>query len=542
MSDASEILKSVHIGLDVAIFLLNTDRGSQAIKLCEECAILIQNLDSGIHLDTSDALFNAHYAITACIKCAERNAKKLLCKFHLAGRLTMQLGDKYKAQTRFVEAKQLFKSVLTIRQMICCMRIELVAHGRLGHVCLSLGEIQNAKKYYQKALAIAIEIGDREEESTTYRNLGVAFFSLGEYQTAKKYAEKALAIAIEIGDREGEKSAYRDLGCVFHSLGKYQKAKEYLEKALAIAIETGDREEEGGAYRNLGAVFSSLGEYQKAIVYQKKALAIAIEIGHREEEGVGYCGIGIDYARLRKSWQAKQCLDKAVGVSIAIGSRELEARATAALAGVCNDVNDFQKAKEHCEKALTISRECGYRDLEAATYITLGNTYHFLGKCGEAEDCLEKACIISSQIGNKMMEFESLLSIIQFKLTHSEVAKAKHYLIHCIEKYEQIRAFLKGNSEFKMSLLEVHGTSPYQLLSRLLCETEKLQDALYVEELGRARVLAELMADKYSVQSHISANPHSWVGIENIVKRESNSDFLKEEFKGDNKEAKKGTE
>ncbi|XP_022809967.1 tetratricopeptide repeat protein 28-like [Stylophora pistillata] len=125
-----------------------------------------------------------------------------------------------------------------------------------------------------------------------------------------------------------------------------------------------------------------------------------------------------------------------------------------------------------------------------------------------------------------MMEFESLINIIQFKLTHSEVAEAKHYLIHCIEKYEQVRTFLEGNSEFKMSLLEVHGTFPYQLLTRLLCETEKFQDALYLEELGRARVLAELMADKYSVESHISANPHSWVGIEKIVKRESNSVFL----------------
>ena len=77
-----------------------------------------------------------------------------------------------------------------------------------------------------------------------------------------------------------------------------------------------------------------------------------------------------------------------------------------------------------------------------------------------------------------------------------------------------------------MSLLEEHGTFPYQLFTDLLCDTGKFRDALYVEELGRARVLTEFMADKYSAESHISADPRSWFGIENVVKRESNCVFF----------------
>ncbi|XP_066023167.1 tetratricopeptide repeat protein 28-like [Pocillopora verrucosa] len=120
-----------------------------------------------------------------------------------------------------------------------------------------------------------------------------------------------------------------------------------------------------------------------------------------------------------------------------------------------------------------------------------------------------------------MSEFNSLLITTLFRLSQSGYVEAKEYLFKCIGKYEQIRTFLKGNSKFQTSLLEVHGTFPYQLLTRLLCSTGKFQDALYVEELGRARVLAEFMAEKYAVESHISADPQSWSGIENIVKRES---------------------
>ena len=149
MSDAAEILQSVQIGLNVVIFLLNTDRGPQATELCNECAILLQNLDCGSHLDISDVISNAYYAISGNTN-AERYAKTLLYTLHHAGRLTIQLGDKYEAQHRFVEAKKLFNSALIIMQTIGHKREEAMAHGRLGTVYMSLSEMQRAKKHFQK--------------------------------------------------------------------------------------------------------------------------------------------------------------------------------------------------------------------------------------------------------------------------------------------------------------------------------------------------------------------------------------------------------
>ncbi|XP_066015313.1 tetratricopeptide repeat protein 28-like [Pocillopora verrucosa] len=829
MSDAAEILKSVQIGLNVVIFLLNTDRGLQAIELCKECVILLQNLDSGSHLDICDVLFNTYYAISGYTD-AGRHATKLLDTFNHAWSLIMEVGDIYISQSRFIEAKQLFKCALTIMKTIGHKREEALAHGRLGSVSASLskyqkakeyrekalaiaieigdrrlegttygslgivfhslgeyqnakeylekalaigieigdrnvegttygnlgkvfhsletgdrggegttygnlgsvfnsigeyqnakeyhekalaiaieigdrrgegttyrnlgcvfgslgeyqnakehhekalaiaieieigdkgvegrtygnlgsvfhflgecqnakeyyekalairieigdrggegttygnlgkvfhslgeyqnakeyhkkalairieigdrggegatyaslgcvfyslcqyqnakeyhekalaiaieigdkgvegrtygnlgsvfhflGECQNAKEYYEKALAIAIEIGDKGEEGTTYGNLGKVFHSLGEYQNAKEYHKKALAIRIEIGDRGGEGATYASLGCVFYSLCEYQNAKEYHEKALAIAMEIGDRAGEGTTYGNLGKVFDFLGEYQNAKEYYEKALAIAIEIGDRRGEGSAYLNLGMAYRNLEKNRQAKEHLDKAVDVSIAIGDRELEAKAIVCLAHVYNSVNDSQKAKEHCEKALTISRECGNRKCEAEVSVGVGRVSLSFGEYDKAAYYLQKACSISSEIGHKSTEFESLLCITVLKLSQLEVVEAIEYLLQCIEKYEQIRTLQKGNSGFEISLLEKCGTFPFELLTRLLCGTGKFRDALYVEELGRARVLAEFMADKYSAASHISADPRSWFGIENIARRESNCVFL----------------
>ena len=96
----------------------------------------------------------------------------------------------------------------------------------------------------------------------------------------------------------------------------------------------------------------------------------------------------------------------------------------------------------------------------------------------------------------------------------------------CIEKYEELRSFLGANDQFKTSFLEHSGIFPYKLLCTLLCDTGKTRDALYVEELGRARGLSDLMAEKYSVETHISANPQSWFGIENIFRKKNNCTCL----------------
>jgi len=56
----------------------------------------------------------------------------------------------------------------------------------------------------------------------------------------------------------------------------------------------------------------------------------------------------------------------------------------------------------------------------------------------------------------------------------------------------------------------------------LYCATGKRSEGLYVVEFGRARAMADMM----SVEKEISVNPQSWVDIEKIIKKVSNSTCL----------------
>ena len=400
-------------------------------------------------------------------------------------------------------------------------------YGNLGNVFRLGGEYQKAKEYYEKALAIAIEIGDKQVQSTSYSRLGSVFESLGEYQKAKEYYEKALAIAIESGDKKIQSEAYNNFANVFFQLrGEYQKAKEYYEKALVIAIEIGNRKRKGRSYGKLGNVFQSLGEHQKAEDYRKKALAIAIVSGDRKFEGELYRSFGKNFLLHRKYFQVKFHYDKALTIATEIGDRPSEMECYTSLAYVLCSIHDYQTAKEHNKKALAISIEIGDIVGELISLNNLGDTYRSVGEYVVAEELSKEALFISREIGAKMFEFKILLGISFLKSSQLKHEDEKTFLLESIQRYEQLRNSLGGNKEFEISLLEKYGSFPYKRLSDLLCDLDSPRDALYVEELGRARGLAESLASKFSVVNHISADPKSWFGIENIVSKERGCVFL----------------
>ena len=481
----------------------------------------------------------AAYGNLGCVFCSVGEYKKAKEYHEKALSITMEIGDRrgegttygnlgsvFSSLGEYEKAKEYHKKALAIRMEIGDKEGEGAAYGNLGCVFCSVGEYKKAKEYHEKALSITMEIGDRRGEGTTYGNLGSVFYSLGEYKKAKEYFEKALAFTIDIGDRRGEGVVYGNLGGVFCSLGEYKKAKEYHEKALAIKMEIGDRQGEGADYSNLGKVFHSLGEYKKAKEHQEKALAIRMEIGDRRGEGVAYGNLGSVSYSLGEYKKAKEHHEKALAISMEIGNRGGEAADYECLGSVFYTLGDYKKAKEYFEKALAITVEIGDREREATGYHKLGNVYRSLGEYDVAEEYFEKARSISSDTGNTMIEFQTLCRFSQLKLSQSKFQEAFSYIYQCIEKYEKLRNFLQGNDQFKISLLEEHGTFPYKLLSRMLCYTRNSRDALYVEELGRARVLADCMAGMFSLENHISVNPESWFGIEKIVNKESNCAFL----------------
>ena len=142
-------------------------------------------------------------------------------------------------------------------------------------------QYQRAINFYQQALAIARDIGDRAGEAIYLNNIGIAYKSLGQHQKAIEFYLQQLAIAQEIGDRFLEAAALNNLGLAAIDLAQYRRdLKEYeraidlIEQSLVIKQEIGDRNGEGISLNNLGLAFLKKGDLIKA----EKNLRSAIEV------------------------------------------------------------------------------------------------------------------------------------------------------------------------------------------------------------------------------------------------------------------------
>ncbi|MBE9540982.1 MAG: tetratricopeptide repeat protein, partial [Proteobacteria bacterium] len=196
--------------------------------------------------------------------------------------------------------------------------------GNLGSAYFNMGQVEKAVEYYENALVIAKEIGDRWGEGNHLGNLGNAYLNVGQVGKAIEYFQKALAILKEIDDRRGEGSVLGNLGNAYRNMGQVEKAIDYYEQALVISKEIGDRRGEGNALVSLGNAYSYLGQVEKAIEYYQKALVISKEIGDRQGEETGLGNLGSAYSYLGQVEKAIKYYQKALVISKEIGDRRGE--------------------------------------------------------------------------------------------------------------------------------------------------------------------------------------------------------------------------
>ena len=538
MNNIEEIMPTIYIGLVVATFLLNTGRALKTIELCKENLVLLNNIESDIEEQIAQKIRRAIYEIMLTGYCrisdntnAIRCGRKLLVIYRecgervYEGKLGTRLAQIYLSQSKYVEARKIYERTIIILRQNGDKKREAIVYGNLGTVFQSVGEYVKAEEYLHKALAIIKEIGDRTVEASCYGNLGTVFESLGQYVKAKTYYEKALAIRMETGDKEVEATYYDRIGMVLQSLGQYVRAKEYHEKALAITRKLGDKEREADIYGSMGHLFHTLGEYVKAKEYVEKELNIRMEIGDREGEADVYANLGAVYQSLRKYRKSEEYYNKALAILSEIGRKGKEATVYGNLGVLQQSLGDNMKAKKYYEKSLTITLKIGHRKQEAITHFNLGSVFQTLDKYVKAEEYFEKALTLLKITSDAEIELECYLRLTFTKLSQKKFEEALSCLSESIKKYEDLRGVNVDSDHIKVSLADQH-SSPYQLLSRLFCATGYPKKALNVEELGRARALADLMATQYSAEKHKSADPQSWTAIENVMKKESNCQCL----------------
>jgi CHAT domain-containing protein/Tfp pilus assembly protein PilF len=162
----------------------------------------------------------------------------------------------------------------------------------LGVVYTELGQYFQALEFYQKALAIQREIGDKLGEGTTLNSIGSVYYEQGKTSQALEFYQQALTVHRVAQDRSREGTTLNNIGLIYDQLGQPYRGLKPLLQALAIFRDLGDRAGEGNTLDSLGTVYASLGQYAQALDFYQQALAISREVGNRAIEQFTLSHIG----------------------------------------------------------------------------------------------------------------------------------------------------------------------------------------------------------------------------------------------------------
>jgi tetratricopeptide (TPR) repeat protein len=134
--------------------------------------------------------------------------------------------------------------------------------------------LEQASDYYEQALSIFREIGDRRNEGIVLSNLGIAYYTSRQIPRASDYYEQALSIFRAIGDRPNEGLILGNLGNINRNLGHIDEAAGYYKQALSIARETDDLRYEAIWLYSLGNAYRDLDQGAQASAYYEQAYSV----------------------------------------------------------------------------------------------------------------------------------------------------------------------------------------------------------------------------------------------------------------------------
>ena len=95
-------------------------------------------------------------------------------------------------------------------------------------------EQRKALDFYEQALPLMRQVGDRGGEAATLNNIGMVYSALGDQRKALDFYEQALPLIRQVGDRGGEATTLNNIGGVYDDLGEKRKALDFFEQALPL--------------------------------------------------------------------------------------------------------------------------------------------------------------------------------------------------------------------------------------------------------------------------------------------------------------------
>ncbi|HEY9237297.1 MAG TPA: tetratricopeptide repeat protein, partial [Burkholderiaceae bacterium] len=138
-------------------------------------------------------------------------------------------------------------------------RLEGGVLGNLGGLHHDLGRLSDARRHYERALALARDVGDRRWEGNARCNLGLLYLDELRVDAAAREFDAALRIARETGHMRLSYTVLCNVGLCLLAQEQHGEAAMRVQEAIDAAVQSGDLRSEAQFSGYLAVALAHLG-------------------------------------------------------------------------------------------------------------------------------------------------------------------------------------------------------------------------------------------------------------------------------------------
>jgi tetratricopeptide (TPR) repeat protein/KaiC/GvpD/RAD55 family RecA-like ATPase len=349
-------------------------------------------------------------------------------ELHERGRVLEKLGDiKSLVGEHSVCMKYWNKALLLWKQLGEKEKASRLLRKMANVLWDDIGDTEKAKEHHDKALKILETEPESTELASLYEDMAHMYYRTGDITKALSWAEKALELAEKLNDFEAIASSYTSLGTIFFYRGDREKAIKCLDKGLKIALDNGYMETALRAYNNLATTLPQE-ENERNLEYIEKGYELAKKVGHVSMQSWIGNGLASMHLGMGNMNEAVSLVKESVALDRKAGNISNLSFSLLAL-GLCYQVLGEWDKSEQCHKeALSISQKTNNFQLIAGSYGSLGSLYYDKEQYLKAREYLEKAYEVCEEAGAKSIQIQNSLLLMLTYIELGEIEKVKNLL------------------------------------------------------------------------------------------------------------------
>lgn len=159
-----------------------------------------------------------------------------------------------------------------------------------GIILNKLKNYEEARKCFDRALAIRLQSKDNAKISEVYENLGFMELNRGNYVSSQNFYNKSLPPADSANYDFGKVWSLYGLGILNFRMGQNKRALEFLDKAEEKARQSNAKEGLTDIYREKADLFKSEKNFERALYYSQLAFGLNDSL-HRNAVGRRFSGL-----------------------------------------------------------------------------------------------------------------------------------------------------------------------------------------------------------------------------------------------------------